>query len=179
MGGAGCGERRARWSRRPQGGAARSPRPAPPARLRAATTAALPPGRPRSGVNGAAMWLGPEEVLVANALWVTERANPFFVLQRRRGHGKGGGLTGERRAATGPVGVAAGRARRGRRAAGPRTSGPGLAAQDRPSLGASLRTRTSARAAGAWGREAGTEWGVGGRNANRAWEAGTGWGGAR
>lgn len=42
------------------------------------------------------MWLGPEEVLVANALWVTERANPFFVLQRRRGHGKGGGLTGER-----------------------------------------------------------------------------------
>uniref|UniRef100_F6VDB3 TBC1 domain family member 9B n=1 Tax=Macaca mulatta TaxID=9544 RepID=F6VDB3_MACMU len=40
------------------------------------------------------MWLSPEEVLVANALWVTERANPFFVLQRRRGHGKGGGLTG-------------------------------------------------------------------------------------
>ncbi|XP_008850464.1 TBC1 domain family member 9B isoform X2 [Nannospalax galili] len=40
------------------------------------------------------MWLGPEGVLVANALWVTERANPFFVLQRRRGHGKGGGLTG-------------------------------------------------------------------------------------
>lgn len=45
------------------------------------------------------MWLAPEEVLVANALWVTERANPFFVLQRRRGHGKGGGLTGKRRAA--------------------------------------------------------------------------------
>nr|XP_060492398.1 TBC1 domain family member 9B isoform X3 [Panthera onca] len=43
------------------------------------------------------MWLGPEEVLVANALWVTERANPFFVLQRRRGHGKGGGLTGSSR----------------------------------------------------------------------------------
>ncbi|XP_049634172.1 TBC1 domain family member 9B [Suncus etruscus] len=40
------------------------------------------------------MWLAPEEVLVANALWVTERANPFFLLQRRRGHGKGGGLTG-------------------------------------------------------------------------------------
>ncbi|XP_054422253.1 TBC1 domain family member 9B isoform X2 [Pteronotus mesoamericanus] len=40
------------------------------------------------------MWLGPEEVLVANALWVTERANPFFVLQRRRGHRRGGGLTG-------------------------------------------------------------------------------------
>ncbi|XP_060096321.1 TBC1 domain family member 9B isoform X2 [Heteronotia binoei] len=40
------------------------------------------------------MWLAPEEVLLANALWVTERANPFFLLQRRRGHGKGGGLTG-------------------------------------------------------------------------------------
>lgn len=43
------------------------------------------------------MWLGPEEVLLAGALWVTERANPFFLLQRRRGHGKGGGLTGEAR----------------------------------------------------------------------------------
>ncbi|XP_063784602.1 TBC1 domain family member 9B isoform X1 [Pseudophryne corroboree] len=40
------------------------------------------------------MWLNPEEVLLANALWVTERANPFFILQRRRGHGRGGGLTG-------------------------------------------------------------------------------------
>uniref|UniRef100_A0A8C5S196 TBC1 domain family member 9B n=1 Tax=Laticauda laticaudata TaxID=8630 RepID=A0A8C5S196_LATLA len=40
------------------------------------------------------MWLSPEEVLLANALWITERANPFFLLQRRRGHGKGGGLTG-------------------------------------------------------------------------------------
>nr|XP_033782875.1 TBC1 domain family member 9B isoform X1 [Geotrypetes seraphini] len=40
------------------------------------------------------MWLSPEEVLLANALWVTERANPFFLLQRRRGHGKGGGLSG-------------------------------------------------------------------------------------
>uniref|UniRef100_A0A8C6ZC16 TBC1 domain family member 9B n=1 Tax=Nothoprocta perdicaria TaxID=30464 RepID=A0A8C6ZC16_NOTPE len=40
------------------------------------------------------MWLGPEEVLLAGALWVTERANPFFLLQRRRGHGKGGGLSG-------------------------------------------------------------------------------------
>lgn len=38
--------------------------------------------------------MNPEEVLLANALWVTERANPFFILQRRRGHGKGGGLTG-------------------------------------------------------------------------------------
>ncbi|XP_042195879.1 TBC1 domain family member 9B isoform X1 [Callorhinchus milii] len=40
------------------------------------------------------MWLIPEEVLLANALWVTERANPFFVLQRRKGHGRGGGLSG-------------------------------------------------------------------------------------
>ncbi|XP_043925526.1 TBC1 domain family member 9B isoform X2 [Protopterus annectens] len=40
------------------------------------------------------MWLSPEEVLLANALWVTERANPFFLLQHRKGHGKGGGLTG-------------------------------------------------------------------------------------
>ncbi|XP_078682548.1 TBC1 domain family member 9-like isoform X1 [Branchiostoma floridae x Branchiostoma belcheri] len=39
------------------------------------------------------MWVKPEEVLLANALWVTERANPFFLLQRRKGHG-GGGLTG-------------------------------------------------------------------------------------
>ncbi|KAK2501404.1 hypothetical protein MC885_004308 [Smutsia gigantea] len=40
------------------------------------------------------MWLGPEEVLVANALWVTERANPSSCCKWRRGHGKGGGLTG-------------------------------------------------------------------------------------
>ncbi|XP_078509668.1 TBC1 domain family member 9B isoform X2 [Lissotriton helveticus] len=40
------------------------------------------------------MFLPPEEVLLANALWVTERANPFFILQRRRGHGRGQGLTG-------------------------------------------------------------------------------------
>ncbi|XP_061166989.1 TBC1 domain family member 9-like isoform X2 [Saccostrea echinata] len=39
------------------------------------------------------MWVKPEEVLLANALWVTERANPFFILQRRKGYG-GGGLTG-------------------------------------------------------------------------------------
>ncbi|XP_076450712.1 TBC1 domain family member 9-like isoform X2 [Babylonia areolata] len=39
------------------------------------------------------MWVKPEEVLLANALWVTDRANPFFVLQRRKGYG-GGGLTG-------------------------------------------------------------------------------------
>ena len=41
----------------------------------------------------AEMWTKPDEVLLANALWVTERANPFFILQRRKGYG-GGGLTG-------------------------------------------------------------------------------------
>ncbi|XP_066572781.1 TBC1 domain family member 9B isoform X2 [Amia ocellicauda] len=40
------------------------------------------------------MWITPEEVLLANALWVSERANPFFTLQRRKGHGRGGGITG-------------------------------------------------------------------------------------
>ncbi|XP_028932327.1 TBC1 domain family member 9 isoform X2 [Ornithorhynchus anatinus] len=41
------------------------------------------------------MWLNPEEVLLANALWITERANPYFVLQRRKGHGgEGGGGAG-------------------------------------------------------------------------------------
>lgn len=39
------------------------------------------------------MWVTPEEVLFANALWVTERANPYFVLQRRKGYKeRGGGL---------------------------------------------------------------------------------------
>jgi len=38
------------------------------------------------------MWVKPEEVLLANAFWETERANPFFSLQRRKGHG-GGGFT--------------------------------------------------------------------------------------
>lgn len=41
------------------------------------------------------MWLQPEEVLLAGALWLSERANPFFILQRRRGHGRGGGLSGQ------------------------------------------------------------------------------------
>ncbi|KAM3866703.1 TBC1 domain family member 9B [Diretmus argenteus] len=40
------------------------------------------------------MWINPEEVLLATALWVSERANPFFTLQRRKGHGRGGGITG-------------------------------------------------------------------------------------
>ncbi|XP_066535393.1 TBC1 domain family member 9 [Hoplias malabaricus] len=37
------------------------------------------------------MWLNPEEVLLAGALWITERANPYFILQKRKGHGDGGG----------------------------------------------------------------------------------------
>lgn len=36
------------------------------------------------------MWVKPVEVLIANALWTTERANPYFVLQRRKGHGTKG-----------------------------------------------------------------------------------------
>ncbi|ESO97799.1 hypothetical protein LOTGIDRAFT_152898 [Lottia gigantea] len=39
------------------------------------------------------MWVKPDEVLLANALWVNERANPYFVLQKRKGYG-GGGLAG-------------------------------------------------------------------------------------
>uniref|UniRef100_A0A672HEB7 TBC1 domain family member 8 n=1 Tax=Salarias fasciatus TaxID=181472 RepID=A0A672HEB7_SALFA len=40
------------------------------------------------------MWLHPEEVVLKNALklWVTERSNDFFLLQRRRGHGGASGL---------------------------------------------------------------------------------------
>ncbi|XP_056145039.1 TBC1 domain family member 8 [Lampris incognitus] len=39
------------------------------------------------------MWLTPEEVLLKNALklWVTEKSNNFFLLQRRRGHGESAG----------------------------------------------------------------------------------------
>ncbi|XP_075995062.1 LOW QUALITY PROTEIN: TBC1 domain family member 8 [Genypterus blacodes] len=43
------------------------------------------------------MWLNPEEVHLKNALklWVTERSNDFFLLQRRRGHGESAGrITG-------------------------------------------------------------------------------------
>ncbi|TFK15390.1 gremlin-1 [Platysternon megacephalum] len=43
------------------------------------------------------MWLKPEEVLLKSALklWVLERSNRYFVLQRRRGYGEdGGGLAG-------------------------------------------------------------------------------------
>lgn len=37
------------------------------------------------------MWVTPEDVLLAGALWITERANPYFILQKRKGHGDGGG----------------------------------------------------------------------------------------
>ncbi|XP_020776490.2 LOW QUALITY PROTEIN: TBC1 domain family member 8 [Boleophthalmus pectinirostris] len=43
------------------------------------------------------MWLNPEEVLLKNALklWITERSNAYFLLQRRRGHGESTGkITG-------------------------------------------------------------------------------------
>ncbi|KAM8965021.1 TBC1 domain family member 8B isoform 1-T1 [Sarcophilus harrisii] len=42
------------------------------------------------------MWLNPEEVLLKNALklWLLERANDYFVLQRRRGYGEEGGGSG-------------------------------------------------------------------------------------
>lgn len=50
------------------------------------------------------MWLKPEEVLLKNALklWVTQKSSCYFILQRRRGHGEGGGrLTGKWRAGAG------------------------------------------------------------------------------
>lgn len=132
--GAGGGAARARSPEspycvpRPPGGAALPvpPSPAPPARLRRGDGGRASAWRARTGASGPTMWLSPEEVLVANALWVTERANPFFVLQRRRGHGKGGGLTGEGRAA-----AACGRAGRARRSAGPGARGRGGAGEAR------------------------------------------------
>ncbi|XP_014214910.1 TBC1 domain family member 9 isoform X1 [Copidosoma floridanum] len=39
------------------------------------------------------MWVKPEEVLLANALWITEDASIYFVRQRRKGHGKSKGFT--------------------------------------------------------------------------------------
>ncbi|KAF7989163.1 hypothetical protein HCN44_007473 [Aphidius gifuensis] len=39
------------------------------------------------------MWMKPQEVLLANAFWETEQATIYFVLQRRKGHGKTKGLT--------------------------------------------------------------------------------------
>ncbi|GFG40993.1 hypothetical protein Cfor_12589, partial [Coptotermes formosanus] len=39
------------------------------------------------------MWVKPQEVLLANALWVTEQSSLYFVLQRRKGHGNTKGLS--------------------------------------------------------------------------------------
>ncbi|KAF2879783.1 hypothetical protein ILUMI_26388 [Ignelater luminosus] len=39
------------------------------------------------------MWVKPQEVLLANALWVTEESTRYFVLQHRKGHGKSRGLS--------------------------------------------------------------------------------------
>lgn len=50
------------------------------------------------------MWLKPEEVLLKNALklWVTQKSSCYFILQRRRGHGEGGGrFTGKGRRGAG------------------------------------------------------------------------------
>ena len=35
------------------------------------------------------MLVQPKEILVSGPLWVMERANPYFILQRRKGRGKG------------------------------------------------------------------------------------------
>lgn len=76
-----------------------------------------PPRRPivRAPAAPGNMWVNPEEVLLANALWITERANPYFILQRRKGHagdgGGGGGLAGKK-----PRRVPAGGGRGGGRA---------------------------------------------------------------
>lgn len=63
----------------------------------AACVAAIGPLPTRRSQRVPIMWLNPEEVLVKNALklWVTERSNDFFLLQRRRGHGESTGrITG-------------------------------------------------------------------------------------
>ncbi|CAB0033563.1 unnamed protein product [Trichogramma brassicae] len=39
------------------------------------------------------MWVKPEEVLLANAFWITEESTKFFVRQRRKGHGKSKGIS--------------------------------------------------------------------------------------
>lgn len=73
------------------------------------------------------MWVNPEEVLLANALWITERANPYFILQRRKGHagdgGGGGGLAGKDPR---PVSAGGGRERCGA------ARGPGLRIPETP-----------------------------------------------
>lgn len=81
------------------------------------------------------MWLKPEEVLLKNALklWVTQKSSCYFILQRRRGHGEGGGrLTGKGRAGAG------GRSRLG---PGPRSRpGPRLPARSASQVAISWET---------------------------------------
>uniref|UniRef100_A0A914WWT6 Uncharacterized protein n=1 Tax=Plectus sambesii TaxID=2011161 RepID=A0A914WWT6_9BILA len=36
------------------------------------------------------VWVKPDEVVFGQSLWVAECANPYFVLQRRKGHGTKG-----------------------------------------------------------------------------------------
>uniref|UniRef100_A0A914CPM4 GRAM domain-containing protein n=1 Tax=Acrobeloides nanus TaxID=290746 RepID=A0A914CPM4_9BILA len=36
------------------------------------------------------VWIKPEHILVGQSFWVNERANPYFLLQRRKGHGTTG-----------------------------------------------------------------------------------------
>lgn len=36
------------------------------------------------------VWIKPEEVIITNALWDTDRADGYFILQRRKGHGSKG-----------------------------------------------------------------------------------------
>ena len=39
------------------------------------------------------MWVQPKELLMPGPLWVTERANMYFILQRRKGRSGKGGLS--------------------------------------------------------------------------------------
>uniref|UniRef100_A0A8C0ZI65 TBC1 domain family member 8B n=1 Tax=Cyanistes caeruleus TaxID=156563 RepID=A0A8C0ZI65_CYACU len=72
--------------------------PRPPLRVTVAASAERARWWKLCVERGRGMWLKPEEVLLKNALklWVQERSNQYFVLQRRRGYGEegGGGLAG-------------------------------------------------------------------------------------
>ncbi|KAF6212723.1 hypothetical protein GE061_010430 [Apolygus lucorum] len=37
------------------------------------------------------MLVNPQEVLIAHAMWITEQSSQYFLLQRRKGHGKDSG----------------------------------------------------------------------------------------
>lgn len=97
----------ARGSRRPA--PARAPPPAPPGGRARSEGGDVSGRRGTAGGGGQGeMWLKPEEVLLKNALklWVTQKSSGYFVLQRRRGHGDGGGrFTGTwARGSAGPAG---------------------------------------------------------------------------